>query len=146
MIKYSLKCPDDHVFDSWFRNSEAFDTLVKAGQVACTICGSAKVEKAIMAPAVKGGKRKDAQAVADADAPLSAPANPAELALRKMREHLEKNSDYVGKEFASEARKMHDGESDARAIWGEASAADAKALVDDGVPVAPLPFINRTDD
>lgn len=146
MIKYSLKCPEDHVFDSWFRNSEAFDTLVKAGQVACAICGNAKVEKAIMAPAVKGGKKQDPQVASETDAPLSTPANPAEMALRKMREHLEKNSDYVGKEFASEARKMHDGESDARAIWGEASAADAKSLIDDGVPVAPLPMITRTDD
>lgn len=146
MIKYSLKCPDDHVFDSWFRNSEAFDTLVEAGQIACAICGSATIEKAIMAPAVKGGKKKDAEVASVDHAPLSTPANPAEMALRKMREHLEKNSNYVGKEFASEARKMHDGESDPRAIWGEASAADAKSLIDDGVPVAPLPMINRTDD
>ena len=146
MIRYSLKCSNDHDFDSWFRNSEAFDTLVKAGQVTCSLCGDSKVEKAIMAPAVKGGKKKDAEAEAAQNAPLSTPSSPAEIALRQMREHLEKNSDYVGKEFASEARKMHDGEADARAIWGEATAKDAKALIDDGVPVAPLPWISRQDD
>ena len=146
MIRYSLKCSNDHDFDSWFRNSEAFDTLVKAGQVTCALCGDSKVEKAIMAPAVKGGKKKDAEAEAAQNAPLSTPSGPAEIALRQMREHIEKNSDYVGKEFASEARKMHEGESDARAIWGEATTKDAKALIDDGVPVAPLPWINRQDD
>ena len=146
MIRYSLKCSNDHLFDSWFRNSEAFDTLLKAGQVTCAVCGDAKVEKAIMAPAVKGGKKKDAEAEATPDTPLSTPSSPAEIALRQMRKHLEKNSDYVGRDFATEARKMHDGEVDARAIWGEASTKDAKALIDDGIPVAPLPWISRQDD
>ena len=90
MIRYSLKCPDDHVFDSWFRNSEAFDALTKAGQINCTICGSSKVEKAIMAPAVNGAKKKGDVPPAEVEAaPLSTPANPAEMALRKMREHIE---------------------------------------------------------
>ncbi|MEM7213376.1 MAG: DUF1178 family protein [Pseudomonadota bacterium] len=148
MIRYTLKCENDHDFESWFRSSEAFETLSKAGQVTCGHCGSAKVEKAIMAPAVSGTKKKSAQTPAPVaeDAPLSTPSNPAETALRQMREHLKKNSDYVGTEFASEARKMHDGETDQRSIWGEATVADAKSLHEDGVPVAPLPFISRQDD
>ena len=142
MIRYALKCAEGHDFDSWFRDSEAYDTLRKAGQVNCAVCGDTRIEKSIMAPAVSNARKSEPST----DAPLSAPAHPAEAALRKMREHLEKNADYVGKEFASEARKIHDGEADARGIWGEASREDAKALVDDGIPVAPLPFISRTND
>ena len=146
MIRYTLKCANDHDFESWFRSSDAYETLAKAGQVTCAVCGSAQVEKAIMAPAVSGTKKKAEVADATDDAPLSTPSNPAESALRQMREHLKKNSDYVGKEFAAEARKMHDGESDQRSIWGEATPADAKALHDDGVTVAPIPWMSRQDD
>lgn len=149
MIRYTLKCSNDHTFESWFRNSEAFASLVEAGQVACVVCGDPTVEKAIMAPSVSGTKKQGTGTeVQPAPEPsLSKPSHPAEFALRQMREHLRKNSDYVGKEFADEARRMHDGEIDQRAIWGEATLADAKALHDDGVPVAPLPFIsNRQDD
>ena len=142
MIRYTLKCDDGHQFESWFRNSEAYDTLSAAGQVSCAVCGSTSVDKAIMAPSVSA---KDSEA-AEAPADLSAPANPAEAALKAMREHLEANSDYVGKEFASEARKIHLGESDARSIWGEASREDAKALNDEGIPVAPIPWVSRRDD
>lgn len=146
MIRYALKCSNDHDFDSWFRNSDAFETLLNAGQVTCSLCGDPDVKKSVMAPAVKGGKKKDEDAVAASDSPLSKPSGPAELALRAIREHVKQNSDYVGKDFAAEARKMHEGETDQRAIWGEATVADAKELHDDGVPVAPLPWINRTDD
>lgn len=141
MIKYALKCSDGHPFESWFRDSAAFDTLVAAGQVSCTVCGSSSVEKTIMAPSV--GTRVD---VPSEQAPLSAPSTPAEAALAKLRDHLQKNSDYVGKEFVGEARKIHEGESDQRSIWGEASLQDAKALHDEGIPVAPLPFVARRDD
>lgn len=142
MIKYALKCSKGHVFESWFKDSSAFETLSKAGQVSCAICGTKKVEKTIMAPSVSGTKKKGAEA----DAPLSQPATPAEAALKELRNHLRDNSDYVGKDFASEARKIHDGESDQRSIWGEATKEDAKALKEDGIPVAPLPFISRQDD
>lgn len=147
MIRYTLRCDSNHDFESWFRNSEAYETLSKAGQVTCAVCGTDKVHKAIMAPAVSGTKKKaGAEASLPVEAPLSTPAHPAEIAMRQIREHLKKNSDYVGPEFASEARKMHDGEIDHRSIWGEATQADAKALHEDGVPVAPLPFISRQDD
>ena len=142
MIRYSLKCSHGHVFDSWFRDSEAFDALAGAGQVACAVCGDAKVEKAVMAPSVGGGRQSEAEP----QAPLSQPASPAEAALAKLREHLAKNSDYVGTEFADEARRIHVGESDKRSIWGEASPEDAKALHDEGIPVAPIPWMSRRND
>ena len=142
MIRYALKCAHGHAFDSWFRDSSAYEALAKAGQVSCAICGSTEVEKSVMAPSVNASA-SDSNEPAQ---PLSGPANPAELALRQLRTHLEKNADYVGKEFASEARRIHEGEADARGIWGEASPDEAKALSDDGIPVAPIPFISRTND
>ena len=142
MIKYALKCSKGHVFESWFKDSGAFETLSKAGQVSCAVCGTAKVEKTIMAPSVSGTKKKDATT----DTPLSQPSTPAEAALKELRKHLRDNSDYVGKDFASEARRIHDGEADQRSIWGEATKEDAKSLKEDGIPVAPLPFISRQDD
>lgn len=142
MIRYALKCSEGHEFDSWFRNSEAFESLAAAGQIGCAICGSTKVEKMIMAPAVPAKKTNQ---VVEA-APLSAPAHPAEAALKKLRAHLRENSDYVGKEFASEARKIHEGEAEERGIWGEATVEDAKSLAEDGIPVAPIPWMSRTND
>lgn len=145
MILYTLKCKDGHAFESWFRDSSAYDALAAAGQIACAVCGNTTVDKAIMAPAVGSGRRAAEEQPA-APASLSEPANPAEAALHKLREHLETNSDYVGRGFAEEARRIHLGEADARSIWGEATPADAKALHDEGIPVAPLPPIARRDD
>ena len=145
MIRYTLKCSNDHVFDSWFRNSEAFETLRESGQINCAMCGDTAIEKTVMAPAVAGKQKSETEAVPE-EAPLSAPSNPAEVALRKVRDHIRNNSDYVGTEFAAEARKIHDGETEERSIWGEATPADAKALHDEGVPIAPIPWISRQDD
>ncbi|MCA0995835.1 MULTISPECIES: DUF1178 family protein [Roseobacteraceae] len=137
MIQYSLKCAEDHRFDSWFQSASAFDKLQAAGMVACATCGSTKVEKVPMAPRVNNGAP-----VPKPEAPsLSEPANPAEQALRALREHVEKTSDYVGRDFAREARAMHSGDAPQRAIWGETRGDEAKALIEDGVPVAPLPFM-----
>lgn len=135
MIRYSLTCDQDHAFDSWFQSAAAYDRLAGAGMVACAVCGSAKVAKALMAPAV---------ATVDAPPrPLSTPANPVEEALAEMRRKLETESDYVGLSFAAEARAMHEGRAPERAIWGEAKPDEARALIEDGVPVAPLPFMAR---
>ena len=139
MIRYTLRCKKGHESEAWFKDSAAYDALRRAGQVSCGVCGDTNVEKAIMAPSVSGTKKRE-------EAPLSTPANPAEAALAKMRAHLRENSDYVGKEFAEEARRIHLGEADARGIWGEASKDDAKALVDEGIPVAPIPWMSRQDD
>ena len=131
MIQFSLKCHRDHRFDSWFKSAAAFDTLKTQGMVSCSVCGSTDVEKAVMAPRVsrKRGER-----------PLSAPASPAEQAVAELRSQIEKESDYVGKDFAREARRIHDGEAEARQIHGEARLDEARQLLEDGVPVLPLPF------
>ncbi len=137
MIRYALSCDSDHDFESWFQSAEAFDRLLGAGHVACAICGSAKVTKKLMAPAVRPTRK----AATDPAPSLSRPANPAEKALATMRRHIEENSDYVGLNFAAEARAIHDGDAPERSIYGEARAEDAKRLIEDGVPVAPLPFL-----
>ncbi|RKF16616.1 DUF1178 family protein [Roseovarius spongiae] len=138
MIKFTLKCAEGHRFESWFQDSAAFDKLDAAGMIACSVCGDAQVEKAIMAPAVSAGRK--GAAPAREDAPLSAPASPAEQALAELRRRVERESEYVGMSFAQEARDIHEGAAPERAIHGEARAEDAKKLIEDGVPVAPLPF------
>lgn len=135
MIQYALKCPDGHTFESWFQSAAAFDKLKGADMVACAVCGRTDVEKAIMAPRVNKGSDTKTKPT-----PLSAPASPAEQALKQMREHIEKHSDYVGENFAREARAMHTGDAPERSIYGEAKPEEARALIEDGVPVAPLPF------
>ncbi|MBY6162930.1 DUF1178 family protein [Mameliella alba] len=134
MIQYSLKCTEGHQFDSWFQSASAFDKLQAAGHVACAICGSAKVEKALMAPRVGHGEtEKPAK-------PLTREKNAAEQALAALKAHVQANSDYVGNRFAQEARAMHAGEAPERPIWGEAKGHEAKALIEEGIKVAPLPF------
>jgi hypothetical protein len=138
MIRYSLKCVGEHEFEAWFRSSEAYDLQRAAGQVLCAVCGSADVKKAVMAPAVSAKQAPD-------EVNLSKPASPAEAMLRELRSHIEKNSDYVGRDFADEARRIHQGEADKRSIWGEATVGDAKTLREEGVPVSPIPFMRRGD-
>lgn len=148
MIRYTLKCSAGHTFESWFANAEGFDTLKAAGHVTCAVCGTPEVEKTLMAPAVSAkqtGPIEADGAIAvpnqpPAEAPLRAPASEAEVAMRKLRDHITKNSENVGRDFATTARAIHDGEAPERAIYGEDSFEEAKSLVDDGIAVAPLPF------
>jgi hypothetical protein len=137
MIRFSLKCDKDHGFESWFPSGEAFAALKAQGHVACPICGSATVEKALMAPAVKPARKAEAQARPD----LREPGSDLETALAELRRQVEENSEYVGMNFAAEARRIHSGDSPERAIYGEARADEARKLIEDGVPVAPLPFL-----
>lgn len=157
MIRYELKCQDGHRFEAWFQNGEAYDRQRASGVVACALCGSGEVEKALMAPALGKGARPQAAPApapaaqapaADAPAPtLSAPADhPVARALAALRAHVEKTAEYVGRGFAEEARRIHRGDTPDRAIWGEATGAEAKALAEEGVPVAPLPYLPRRDD
>ena len=140
MIRYTLKCDKDHSFDSWFASASAFEALQARGLVSCTICGSDRVEKALMAPAVRPARK----AAAPAPEPsLSAPQTGIEEAFAAMRQAVEANSDYVGVNFVSEARAMHAGAKPERAIHGEARLDEAKALLDDGIPVMPLPFLPK---
>jgi hypothetical protein len=138
MIHYSLRCSNGHLFDSWFRSLAAFDALASAGQVSCPVCGVVAIEKAPMAPAVVG-TRADA-----APAPDQPPtADEIAQALAALRRQVEENSDYVGLNFAAEARRIHAGEAPERSIYGETRPDEARKLIEEGVPVAPLPFVAR---
>lgn len=138
MIRYSLKCAQAHEFESWFQSAQAYESLLSAGHVTCAICGSADVEKLLMAPAVR-----PARSAAGAPPALSQPVSEKEQALAALRAQVEAHSEYVGMNFASEARAMHDGNTPERAIYGEAKPEEARKLIEDGVPVAPLPFLPR---
>jgi hypothetical protein len=145
MIRYSLKCGQAHEFEAWFRSSAAYEEQRASGHVCCAVCGSTEVEKALMTPGVTGERKGKRNEPDEAGPSLSKPGSPAEAMLAEMRRKIETTSDYVGKEFATEARRIHEGESNKRAIWGEASLDDARALKEDGVPVAPIPWMRRTD-
>jgi hypothetical protein len=150
VILYNLICDKRHDFESWFPNSAAYDKQAKRGLVSCPVCGSAKVEKAIMAPRLA---RKDKstsiaapveEVASEATTPV-AMISPQEQEFRKklkeLRDHLTANADNVGKKFPEEARKMHYGETEHRSIYGEASPQDAKELHDEGIEFHPLPVL-----
>lgn len=134
MIKFTLKCAGKHQFESWFKSAASFDKLLDAGMITCAICGSPEVQKALMAPSLRSDPGPDKAPPAP---------SPAEQALAALRTRIEENSDYVGLNFAREARDMHDGLAPERAIYGEAKPDEARKLIEDGVPVAPLPFVPR---
>ncbi len=180
MILYNLRCHKDHVFETWFRDSAAYDSQTKAAVVECPVCGSSKVEKAIMAPHVtksagrsrSRGEDAGVPAVAPTAVPTAAPASktPASnapmssapvsgattkamreveqsakmrRALQELRRQVEESFDYVGPEFAEEARKIHYGETDERPIYGETSDEEAEALEEEGVSVSRIPWLPR---
>ena len=163
MIHYQLRCENGHGFDGWFRDSAAFEKQAAAGFVECPSCASTKVERALMAPAIpkKGRPARNAKPEAPPEPPKpeaqpSQPAPvppavaarmPAELraALAKLRAEVEKNCDYVGPDFAEEARKIHRGEAEARGIYGETSPEEAEALREEGVEFASVPWVPPTD-
>ncbi|UGX86285.1 DUF1178 family protein [Phyllobacterium meliloti] len=130
MIRFSLHCEQDHEFEGWFRSNDDFDSQSKKHLVTCPVCGSHKVEKALMAPSVTTGRQKEKIAVT-----MSTMVNELKEVARKVRE----NADYVGADFAEEARKIHFGEADQRGIYGEASGDEVKSLLDDGIDIMPLP-------
>ncbi|MGN6471266.1 MAG: DUF1178 family protein [Rhizobiaceae bacterium] len=134
MIRFSLTCQNDHSFDGWFRDSEDFGKQKKRGLIACPDCGSVKVDKALMAPAVSTGRKRETMALA-----MSAAQKKAMAELKALSEKLRENADYVGDKFAEEARKIHFGETDPRGIYGEATPEEAKSLAEDGVEFMPIP-------
>ena len=137
MIVFDLKCGGGHVFEAWFGSSAAYDQQNGDGLLACPLCGDATIEKAVMAPNVPAkGNRK----TASDSAPNANEIKAALAALAKTQNDALANSTWVGRNFASEARAMHEGDISHAPIHGEASLAEAKALIDDGVSVAPLPF------
>jgi len=134
LIRFSLHCDHEHEFEAWFRNNDDFDTQKKRGFVECPTCGSKKVEKALMAPSVSTGRKKEKIALAMGEAQKQAMAQ-----LKVLSEKMRENADYVGDKFADEARKIHFGETEARGIYGEATPEEAKGLLDDGVEFMPIP-------
>ena len=144
MIRYALNCDQGHEFDSWFQSSSAYDKQIKRGLLACPHCGSAKVDKAIMAPRLSGTNKEEAEPVAAKKAPL-AMLSPQEQEIRsklkELRDHLTKNAENVGQKFPDEARKMHYGDIEHRSIYGEASPEEAKDLADEGIEFHPLPIL-----
>ena len=151
MIKYALVCDKAHEFESWFRDSAAYDVQARRGLVACPMCDSIRVSKAIMAPSVAG--TRDFARPADVDAPAAAPAPPAPVALlderqlrlrqmiREVRAEILATSDDVGRSFPQEARKIHEGEAPPRSIRGEASGAEIQELLEEGIGILPMPSL-----
>jgi hypothetical protein len=153
MIHYDLRCGQDHGFDGWFKDSAAFEKLAKRGLVECPHCGDTKVDRALMSPAVAKRGSLPVSVPMPAEPP---PAPPAAVAggvlpdqmramLQRMRAEVEKNCDYVGPQFAEEARKIHRGESDKRGIYGETTPEQAEALSEEGIEVSRIPWVPRAD-
>ncbi|HLH98239.1 MAG TPA: DUF1178 family protein [Xanthobacteraceae bacterium] len=151
MIRYALACAKGHSFESWFQSSAAYEKQAKQKLVTCPTCGSTKVEKEIMSPRIGGSAKREAPPVPAAQAGEKASGtqvamlSPQERELRaklkELRDHLTRNSDYVGQKFAEEARKMHYGEIDHRSIYGEASPDEARKLHEEGIEFHPLPVL-----
>ena len=150
MIRYNLRCERGHAFESWFQSSDAYESQERRKLVNCPACGSAKVERAIMAPQIVGKKgRNAAEPAPAASTEVSAPSTPLMMTqerqlrakLKELRDHIVKNADNVGESFPSEARKMHYGDIEHRPIYGEASPDEARSLIDEGVEVSPLPVL-----
>jgi hypothetical protein len=141
MIRFALSCDQGHGFDAWFSSGASYDEQAEAGVITCPDCGSDRVEKAPMAPAVLRGKARST--AEDGPEPGGKPregeGRQTYAVLESLREHLQANADDVGKAFPDEARKIHYGEAEARSIYGEASLEEAKALQEEGVPVLQLP-------
>jgi hypothetical protein len=157
MIRFALRCDNAHEFESWFKDGAAYDRMAAAGLVECPSCGETRIGKALMAPHV-------AKAPGVKGRPEAAPATPPAIAaeekptvatgpmpaqvmalLQRMRAEVEKNCDYVGEDFANEARRIHEGEAENRGIFGEASDEEAEALRDEGIEIARLPWVPRSD-
>ncbi|MGB3245465.1 MAG: DUF1178 family protein [Sulfitobacter sp.] len=140
MIRYALKCEKGHSFDSWFASATAFETLERAGHLSCAVCGSGEVAKSLMAPRVTTSEKEPAVQPQDTVPMLSHPKSDVEKAVAALRKKVEESSEYVGKDFVAQARAMHDGDTPERSIYGEARLDQARALVEEGVPILPLPF------
>ena len=134
MILFDLRCKDGHAFEAWFRDSAAYEDQAAVGDLACPVCGSVEVSKALMAPAVNSRPKIDAAQAAE-----------AMRLWRRVQNHIEKNFDHVGPRFAEEARKIHHGEAEKRSIYGEATRTEAKELRDEGIEVNQIPWLRRHD-
>lgn len=151
MIKYALHCEKAHAFESWFPSSDSYEAQRKGGFVACPVCGSTRVDKALMAPQVARKDRRDAPApVPGPPVPTPVPGPVAKVSpleqelrakIRELREHVVKNADPVGDRFAEEARKIHYGETEHRSIYGQATPEEAHELAEEGIEFHALPVL-----
>ena len=137
MIRYQLRCAEDHQFEAWFRDSATYDQQEAEGAIACPLCGDDQVSKAIMAPAIGRGREA-------AETAMKAKQD-ALRQLAELRRKVEENCDYVGPQFAEEARKIHYGEVETRAIYGETTPGEAEELTDEGIGFATIPWLPRSD-
>jgi hypothetical protein len=160
VIHYQLQCAGGHEFDGWFKSSASFDRQASRGLLECPRCGGHEVARAMMAPRI-GGKSRGRSEPEVAAAPVSTAVTPAvpspgtavggpmpaevRVMLAKIRREIEARCDYVGPDFAAEARRIHDGEAAPRGIYGEASAAEAEALAEDGITVGRIPWVPLAD-
>jgi len=148
MITFNLRCGKEHVFEAWFKDGKSFDRQARQGKVACPVCGDSKVEKAPMAPNIASGVSRKSKATGGPDSKggnLTTQAAEFRETLNKLRTEIEKNCDYVGENFAEEARKIHYKESEQRNIYGETTDQEAQALNDEGVDFARIPWPSRTN-
>ncbi|MCY4008058.1 MAG: DUF1178 family protein [Rhodobacteraceae bacterium] len=141
MIKFSLRCDHDHVFDSWFQSSAAFDSLKSSNMLSCPVCGSDMIKKNVMTPQVRGSTAPERE---EKTPDLAKPLSRTEMAVQQLRQIVDKKFENVGRKFAAEARAMHNGEVKKRSIIGETNLREAVALIEDGIPVAPLPWSNES--
>jgi hypothetical protein len=144
VIRYSLICAGGHEFESWFSNSKACDAQLKRKLVACPVCDSTRVEKAIMAPSLIASTRKSGPAPDAGRQPavlLSDKDREARAILKSLREHVKQNAEHVGGEFPKLAREMHYGEIEKRSIYGDAKPEEVRSLLEEGVEVQPLPIL-----
>ena len=150
MITYQLKCTSGHEFEAWFRNSAGYDEQCASGDISCPLCGDQEITKAIMAPAI-GKKGNSSTPSVEPNPELDPEQRASEVArevldaVESIRQHVEDNCDYVGNDFAEEARKIHYGEADERGIYGEATAEDNQALDEEGIEVFRIPTGPRRD-
>jgi hypothetical protein len=138
MIRYGLVCERRHEFESWFRDSAMCDDQLRSGALECPVCGSAQIEKQLMAPAVRTGREIAKQRVA---APGDARQKKLLETMRQLRRKVEDNAEYVGERFSEEARRIHYQEAAERGIYGEATPEEAKALAEEGIEAHPLPWL-----
>ncbi|WP_341760117.1 DUF1178 family protein [Candidatus Endowatersipora endosymbiont of Watersipora subatra] len=137
MIRFSLTCALDHISDGWFSSSEDFEKQKSLGLIACPICNSINIEKSLMTPQVSKSSNHKTQSLS-----LEHSVRKELIShMRKIRDKITENADYVGDKFPEEARKIHYGESEERSIYGQVGKEDAETLIKEGVHIMPLPII-----
>ena len=137
MIKYTLKCNNLHQFESWFRSSDDYEKLNNEKLLSCEICGSKSITKSLMSPSVSSKEKKRIRENLD-----TVPSKEQKL-IKQLKKDVEKNCEYVGDNFEKEARAIHYGDSPERSIYGKTTLKEAKSLYEDGIPVTPLPWVDR---